>query len=115
MRSLRHCEHPGCDLPADWCHIDQQIEWADGVVTDQSNSGVECARHNIAKSKRRWRTKRAVNGRSYTIRPDGSILLPVGARPPTFPSEDDDPDVHTPTEIVQLEQVIRARVCALAA
>ena len=112
---IRHCEHPGCDLPADWCHVDHQVEWAAGGTTDQTNSGIACGRHNIAKSTRRWRTKRATNGRNYTIRPDGTIILPVGARPPTFPADDDDPDEHTPAEIARLEAIIRTRVRALAA
>lgn len=112
---IRHCEHPGCDLPADWCHVDHQIEWADGGATDQANSGIACGRHNMAKSTRRWRTRRATNGRNCTIRPDGTIILPVGARPPTFPSEDDDPDDHTPAEIARLDSIIRARARALAA
>jgi hypothetical protein len=97
---VKHCEHPGCDLPADWCHVDHQVEWAVGGAT--------------AKSTRRWRTKRAMNGRNYTIRPDGTIMLPVGVRPPRFPPEDDDPDDLTPAEIARLEHVIRARVRALA-
>ncbi len=112
---IKHCEHPGCDLPVDWCHVDHQVEWADGGATDQANSGIACGRHNNAKSSRRWRTRRAVNGRTYTIRPDGTIILPVGARPPQFPSEDDDPDDHTPAEIANLERIIRARARALAA
>ncbi len=112
---IRHCEHPGCDLPADWCHVDHQVEWADGGTTDQTSSGIACGRHNTSKSKRRWRTRRAVNGRSYTIRHDGTIILPVGARPLTFPAEDDDPDDHTPAETAELEETLRARVRALAA
>ena len=108
---VTHCEHPGCDLPAEWCDVDHQVEWAAGGPTDQTNAGVECARHNVAKTKHRRRTRRAVNGRNYTIRSDGSVILPVGARPPTFP--DDDPDDHSPDEIARLERHIRQRTAAL--
>ncbi len=89
---LRRCDHPGCDLTADWCDVDHAVEWADGGTTDQTNSGIECSRHNVTKSKRRWRTRRATDGRRYTIRPDGSIMLPVGVRPPTFPDDHADSD-----------------------
>jgi Domain of unknown function (DUF222) len=88
MLLLRRCDHPGCDLTADWCDVDHAVEWADGGTTDQANSGIECGRHNVTKSKRRWRTKRATDGRRYTIRPDGSIMLPVGVRPPEFAGDD---------------------------
>jgi hypothetical protein len=89
---LLRCDHPGCELAADSCNVDHAIEWADGGTTDQPNSGIECDRHNVTKTKRRWRTKRATNGRRYTIRPDGTIMLPVGVRRPTFPHDDDDAD-----------------------
>jgi hypothetical protein len=112
---VRHCEHPGCDLPAAWCDVDHRIEWADGGATDQANSGVRCSRHNRSKSTRRWRARRATDGRSYTIRPDGTVILPVGVRPPTFPPDDDDPDEHTPEEIARLVAIARARLRAFAA
>lgn len=105
---IRRCEHPGCDLPADFCDVDHAAEWADGGSTDQINSRIRCGGHNTEKSRRRWRSRRATNGRTYTIRNDGTIMLPVGARPPIFP--DDDPD-----EIARLEQTIRQRVAALVA
>lgn len=102
---LRRCDHPGCDLTADWCDVDHAVEWADGGTTDQSNSGIECGRHNVTKSKRRWRTRRATDGRRYTIRPDGSIMLPVGVRPPTFPDDDAD----------DLRRIARAVVASIPA
>ena len=103
------CDHPGCDLPADWCDVDHAVEWADGGTTDQSNAGIRCGRHNVAKTKRRWRIRRAHDGRRYTIRADGTIILPVGVRPPTFPDDDADEDVAA------LERLARARVQALTA
>jgi hypothetical protein len=35
--------------------------------------------------------RRDIHGRTHTIRADGSIMLPVGARPPEFPDEPPDP------------------------
>ena len=103
------CEHPGCELAADLCDVDHADEWADGGLTDQHNPSIRCGGHNVDKAKRRWRSKRAANGRTYTIRPDGTIMLPVGARPPTFPEEDD------PDDIVYLTKLARARTAALQA
>lgn len=111
MLLVRHCEHPGCDLPTEWCDVDHGAEWAAGGRTDQDNAGIRCGRHNVLKTKRRWSTKRDTRGRQHTIRADGSVIIPVGARQPTFP--DDDPDEHTPDEIARLEQIIRNRVRAL--
>lgn len=121
MLLVTHCEHPGCDLPADWCDVDHSVEWADGGRTDQANAGIECGRHNTAKTRRRWRTRRATDGRHFTIRADGTILLPAGARPPTFPDEsDDDPaddpahdPAHDPAEVIRLTRTARSRVAKL--
>ena len=82
---VTHCDHPGCDLPAQWCDIDHNIEWANGGRTDQNNARPRCSTHNRFKSRHRWQSKQATNGHHYTIRNDGTIVLPIGARPPTFP------------------------------
>lgn len=102
------CEHPGCGLPADFCDVDHATEWANGGPTNQTNSRIRCGGHNVDKTRHRWQSKRATNGRTYTIRNDGTIMLPVGVRPPTFPDEDDDPD-----DIEYLTQLARARAAAL--
>ena len=89
---VRHCEHPGCELPVDWCEVDHATEWAtDDGGTDQANARIRCGPHNREKHRKRWRTQRATNGRSYTIRSDGTIMLPVGARSPSFPESERDP------------------------
>jgi hypothetical protein len=87
---VRHCDHAGCDLPADFCEVDHVEEWNDGGATDQDNAGVRCGHDNREKHRRRTTSRRDIHGRSHTIRADGSIILPVGARPPTFPPEPDD-------------------------
>jgi hypothetical protein len=103
------CEHPGCELPAELCDVDHADEWTDGGSTNQSNSRIRCGSHNVDKSKHRWRSRRATNGRTYTIRSDGTIMLPVGVRPPTFPDEDD------PDDIEHLTKLTRERASALRA
>ena len=82
MLLRRTCESPGCDMPAAWSQVDHNIEWADGGRTDQDNSNVVCGSHNRIKHRQRWRTRRDDRGRAYTIRADGTIVLPVGERPP---------------------------------
>lgn len=79
---IRHCEHAGCDLPADFCQVDHVTEWADLGCTDQDNAAVACGPHNRLKHRRRYTTRRDRHGHSYTIRPDGTVILPVGARAP---------------------------------
>ncbi len=84
------CDHPGCGLPAEVCEVDHSTEWHDDGCTDQVNAGVECGSHNRLKHRKRWRTRRDIHGRTHTIRADGTIMLPVGARPPVFPDDSGD-------------------------
>jgi hypothetical protein len=104
------CEHPGCELHAELCDVDHADEWTNHGPTDQHNSRIRCGTHNSEKTKRRWQSRRATNGRTYTIRPDGAIMLPIGVRPPMFPIEDDDPDT-----IAHLAKLTRQRTAALRA
>ncbi len=114
---VNRCERAGCELPGDWCDVDHVDEWGrEGGPTDQRNAAVLCRGDNIDKHRHRWRTRRAVNGCSYTIREDGSIVLPVGARPPDFGrdlngDEDDDWDdgVESPEEVARVTAQIRRR------
>ena len=79
----RRCTHPGCTVPADWSDVDHNAEWfRDTGPTDQRNANVACRSHNRFKSRARWRVVRDERGRSFHIRPDGPMVLPVGARPP---------------------------------
>jgi hypothetical protein len=87
------CDHLGCSRVAELCQIDHSTEWHEGGPTDQDNAGVECGGHNRDKHRRRWRTKRDIHGRTHTIRADGTIMLPVGTRPPVFPDEPDRPAI----------------------
>ena len=90
------CDHLGCGLPAELCQVDHSIEWSEQGRTDQVNAGVECGGHNREKHRKRWRTRRDITGRVHTIRADGTIMLPVGVRPPDFPTETPLP---TPLEV----------------
>lgn len=103
----RRCDHPGCDLPAEWCQVDHSREWLDQGRTDQDNAGVECGHHNRAKHRKRFRTQRATNGRVYTSRPDGTIMLPVGCRPPRFAPADLDDEDDEPIDPAQEAADIR--------
>jgi hypothetical protein len=43
----RHCQHEsGCDVPAERCHIDHKVRYADGGLTTQDNGRCYCATHN---------------------------------------------------------------------
>lgn len=91
------CDHLGCSLPADMCEVDHSTEWSDNGATDQDNAGIECGGHNREKHRKRWRTRRDIDGRMHTIRADGTIMLPVGVRPPVYPDEQvDEPPAPTP-------------------
>ena len=82
---IKRCERTGCELPGDWSDVDHIDEWQrDEGSTDQRNGAILCHHDNNDKHHKRWRTKRATNGSSYTIDHNGNLMLPVGARPPAF-------------------------------
>ncbi len=79
------CTHRGCDIPATFCDVDHRTEWVSGSgATDQANAMPLCGSHDRWKHANTIRSRRAVNGRLYLIRPDGSTILPVGAREPEW-------------------------------
>lgn len=85
MLLVRNCQHPGCRMPARFSQVDHNDEWvAHRGRTDQANAAIECSAHNRDKHRHRWRTRTSMNGKTYTVRPDGTIMLPVGARTPEF-------------------------------
>ncbi len=114
---VRRCDHAGCDLPHDFCEVDHVTEWSDRGRTDQENAGVDCGPHNREKHRRKFSSRRSIHGQRYTVRPDGTIILPVGARPPIFPDESDDEAAADgdadPIEIADQTRRARARVRAL--
>jgi hypothetical protein len=98
----RWCAHPGCRLAASLCEVDHNDEWHAGGRTDQRNSNIECKPHNRFKHRRRWTTRRDGCGRVYTLRDDGTIVLPVGERPPDLSAD-------------EMARIARARLAALCA
>lgn len=84
------CTHPGCTVRARHSQVDHMLEWADGGSTSQSNAQPRCGSHNRFKHRERWRSKRDERGRTYDIKPDDTIVLPVGERPPDLSADDID-------------------------
>jgi hypothetical protein len=82
------CNHPGCRLPARFCEVDHIDEWANGGPTNQHNANIICGTHNRHKHQQRWTTRRDRRGRTYTLKPDGTIVLPAGERPPDLDRDD---------------------------
>ncbi len=91
MLLTRTCQHPGCDLPAQFGQVDHNHEWQHGGTTDQHNANIECATHNTFKSIHAWHTVQGANGHWYTRRPDGTYVLPVGMPAPEIHEQRDDP------------------------
>jgi hypothetical protein len=61
----RHCQHPGCRVPAKWCDVHHIVHWIDGGATDLDNLVLLCRRHHVDHHEGGWRISRA---------PDGSIV-----------------------------------------
>ncbi len=97
------CTHPGCEIPADRSQIDHNQPHTDGGRTDQDNATPMCGPHNRFKHRNRWRTRRSDNGRIYTIRSDGTLVLFVGEQPPQFTQADQHD--RTRTGLATLEQI----------
>lgn len=86
---VRRCTHPGCTVCPDYADVDHADEWfADTGPTDQWNANIACRTHNRFKSRARWRIRRDNTGRRFHIRPDGSVVLPVGARQPDLTDDE---------------------------
>jgi hypothetical protein len=64
------------------CEVDHVTPWPAGGPTNQSNANIECGPHNLFKHRAGWTTRRDDRGRTFNITPDGTIVLPVGERPP---------------------------------
>jgi hypothetical protein len=85
----RFCSHPGCEVPADRSQIDHFESHSEGGRTDQANATPECGPHNRFKYDNRWRTTKADNGRTYSVRSDGTLVLFIGERRPEFKNAED--------------------------
>lgn len=79
------CTHRGCDIPATLCDVDHRQEWAAHAgPTDQANAMPLCGTHDRWKHANTIRSRRALSGRLFLIRPNGTTVLPVGAREPNW-------------------------------
>jgi hypothetical protein len=106
----RTCTHPGCTIPAHLCDIDHMQPWAAANGhTNQHNAAPLCNPHDRHKHRAKWHTRRATNGRIYSIRADGTIVLPAGERPPNFHDPDNDP-----ATLAHITHIARQRALALA-
>lgn len=104
----QRCSHPGCVIPATVCDVDHMQPWVEGGRTDQHNADARCGPQDRHKHRARWETRRATSARVYTIRGDGTVILPVGERCPEFFDPDDDP-----VEIARQVRLTKARCAAL--
>lgn len=48
----QHCQHPGCDVPAEQCQVDHIVSYAAGGLTTQENGRVYCTFHNLLRNRR---------------------------------------------------------------
>jgi hypothetical protein len=83
------CHHPGCNIPANFAHIDHMTEWSNDGPTDPDNSTIACQRHNTTKHTH-YHVERTTNGYIIYYRRDGTPILPVGRRHPDLLPETDD-------------------------
>jgi Domain of unknown function (DUF222) len=98
---IRTCSHPGCTVRSTFAEVDHVDEWSnDRGATSQWNSDIECGDHNRFKHRHRWRTRRDQHGRTYSMRRDGTIVLPVGEREPDLTAD-------------ELARIARSRLAAL--
>lgn len=58
----RHCQHPGCRVPAKWCDVHHLVHWIDGGATDLDNLVLLCRRHHVDHHEGRWRISRGRDG-----------------------------------------------------
>jgi hypothetical protein len=58
----RHCQHPGCRVPAKWCDVHHVVHWIDGGPTDLDNLVLLCRRHHVAHHEGGWCITREVDG-----------------------------------------------------
>ena len=67
----RHCRHPGCDRPPQWCHAHHVIPWEEGGPTDLANGVLKCSRHHHIGHRPGWTEKLEPDGTLHVTAPDG--------------------------------------------
>ncbi len=82
------CGQRGSDVPAEFCDIDHVDEWAaDHGDTNQANALPLCGSHDRWKHRKRLRGRRDRHGQIHLIRPDGTVIKPLGARDPEWETD----------------------------
>jgi hypothetical protein len=72
----RHCQWPGCEIPAHWCDVHHAISWEDGGDTSSENGHLLCRRHHTFRHRHRDWTYTFDHQRFRAYRPDGTELHP---------------------------------------
>lgn len=76
-------------MAAKFCDVGHRVEWAaNSGTTDQQNAMPACGVHDRWKHANKIRSRRATNGRIYLIRPDGSVIKPIGESEPDWAEPD---------------------------
>lgn len=70
------CVFPGCEAPPAWCDAHHLLPWDDGGTTQLENLVLLCKHHHHAVHEGGWTLWRAIDGRLYLTKPDGT-LVPV--------------------------------------
>ncbi len=97
---VTRCDHPGCDLPAEFCDVDHNIEWADGGRTDQNNARPRCSTHNRFKSRNKWQVNKPPTDTttpSDKTAPSSYPSAPDHQPSPTKPNQPNQPNRASPT------------------
>jgi hypothetical protein len=82
----RHCRHPGCDRPPQWCHAHHVIPFPHGP-TSLENLVLKCARHHRLGHRPGWTEKLEPDGTLHLTAPDGRTwtTTPPGVLPRRIP------------------------------
>ena len=90
------CMGPGCNMPAERCHIDHNIAWKAGGQTRLDNLTPFCQGHHTIKHHGRWRVEHindsggavlwtSPSGRAYRVEPERSVPVFIASDQGTAP------------------------------
>lgn len=66
----RHCRHPDCDRPPEWCEVHHVIPWPNGP-TNLGNGLLKCNRHHQLGHRPGWTETLEPDGTYHLTAPDG--------------------------------------------
>ena len=69
------CLAPGCNQPADRCHLDHNIDWALGGETEVTNLSPFCVGHHVVKHGTEWEVQQLAGGVMQWTSPNGRVYL----------------------------------------